>query len=227
MKIARALPMILCAALAACAGAPVSNTVDAANMMSNDLLDPAKEMARRWGTVFTDPAIRTQAAKDLGYTIAPMTEGAPGSFTAKSDEQVIQLPRSPIKTRSTLEASGTTADLVDRYVFTFTATGDDGRDSKSASDVDKTPLRVLSGFLGRFDVQPTDPIKAGIKSLQPVDVSLPGARIVFDPGPIADPEHKRNRSAMVTIIRPGAKSPTVPQDQTVPAKAAQDKATRK
>ena len=42
-------------------------------MMSNDLLDPAKEMARRWGTVFTDPSILTQAAKDLGYTIAPMT----------------------------------------------------------------------------------------------------------------------------------------------------------
>ncbi len=228
----RALPMILCAALAACGGAPVSNTIDAAKMMSNDLLDPAKEMARRWGAVFTDADIRTRAAKDLGYTIGPMTARAPGTFAAKSDEQVIQLPRSPIKTRSTLEASGTKADLVDRYVFTFTSTGDDGRDSKSASDADKTPLRVLSGFLGRFDVQPTDPIKAGIKSLQPVDVSLPGARIVFDPGPIADPKHKRNRSAMVTIIRPGAKNPTVPHDQTVPAnaapeQAAKDKATRK
>ena len=227
MKIARALPMILCAALAACGGAPVSNTVDAANMMANDLLDPAKEMARRWGTVFTDADLRVRAAKDLGYAIGPMTAGAPGTFAAKSDEQVIQLPRSPIKTRSTLEASGTKADLVDRYVFTFTSTGDDGRDSKSASDADKTPLRVLSGFLGRFDVQPTDPIKAAIKAMQPIDAALPGARIVFDPGPVADPKYKRDRSSMITIIRPGAKNSTTAQDQTVPANAAQDKATRK
>ncbi|PTS87579.1 hypothetical protein DBR17_05755 [Sphingomonas sp. HMWF008] len=232
MKIARALPMILCVALAACGGAPVSNSVNAANAMSNELLDPAKEMARRWGTVFSDAELRVRAAKEMGYTIGALTAGAPGTFSAKSDEQVIQLPRSPIKTRSTLEASGTKADLVDRYVFTFTATGDDGRDNKSASDADKTPLRVLSGFLGRFDVQPTDPIKAGIKSLQPVDVSLPGARIVFDPGPVADPKHPRNRSSMITVIRPGAKNPTTPQDQTVPApaapvQAAKDKATRK
>lgn len=233
IKAVRALPVMLCAALAACGGgAPVSNTVETANMMSNDLLDPAKEMARRWGTVFTDADIRTRAAKDLGYTIGPMTAGAPGTFAAKSDKQVIQLPRSPIKTRSTLEASGTKADLVDRYIFTFTSTGDDGRDTAVASDVDKTPLRVLSGFLGRFDVQPTDPIKAGIKSLQPVDVALPGARILFDPGPVANPKRKRNRTSMVTIIRPGAKNPTVPQDQTVPAQAApeqaaKDKATRK
>jgi hypothetical protein len=179
-------------------------------------------MARRWGTVFTDADIRTRAAKDLGYTIGPMTAGAPGSFAAKSDEQVIQLARSPIKTRSTLEASGTKANLVDRYVFIFASTGDDGRDSKSASDADKTPLRVLSGFLGRFDVQPTDPIKAAMKSLEPVDIALPGARIIFDPGPVADPKYKRNRSSMVTIIRPGAKNPTVNSEQ-----AAQDKATRK
>ena len=227
MKTARALPMILCAALAACGGTPASKPADTANAMSNDLLDPAKEMARRWGTVFTDAALRTSAAKDLGYTLPPMTETAPGAFSAKSGEQVIQLPRSPIKTRSTMEASGTKAELVDRYVFTFTATGDDGRDNKSASDTDKTPLRVLSGFLGRFDVQPTDPIKAGIKSLEPVDVSLLGARIVFDPGPVADPKHKRNRSSMITIIRPGAKNPTVTADQAAPEQAAKDKATRK
>ncbi len=232
MKAVRALPMILCAALAACGGAAVSKPADPANMMSNDLLDPAKEIARRWGTVFTDPAIRARAAKDMGYTIGPMTAGAPGTFAAKSDEQVIQLPRSPVKTRSVLEVSGTKADLVDRYVFTFTSTGDDGRDTAVATDVDKTPLRVLSGFLGRFEVQPNDPIKAGIKSLQPVDIALPGARIIFDPGPVRDPKHKRNRSTMVTIIRPGAKNPTTPQDQTVPAQAApeqaaKDKATRK
>jgi len=220
MRVWRALPLLVCTALAACGGAPQSKTADTANTMSNDLLDPATEMARRWGTVFTDSAVRARAAKDLGYTIAPMTAGPSGRFTAKSDPQVIVIRQSPIETRSTLEASGVSADLVDRYIFTFDTTGDDGRDTTTASDIDKTPLRVLSGFLGRFDVQPTDPIKAAIKSLQPIDAALAGARIVFDPGPVADPKRKRNRSSTITIIRPGAKNPTVPQDQ-----AAQDQAT--
>ena len=225
MQAWRALPVMACAALAACGGAPASKTADPANMMSNDLLDPAKEMTRRWGTVFKDAEIRARAAKDMGYAIGPMTPAAPGSFVAQSGKQLIELPRSPIKTASTLEVSGTSADLVDRYVFTFTSTGDDGKETKAASDVDKTPLRVLSGFLARFDVQPTDPIKAAIKSLESVDAALPGARIVYDPGPVADPKHKRNRSSMITIIRPGAKNPT--QAQAAPDTATPDTVTRK
>ena len=220
MRAWRAFPLIACAALAACGDAPASKPVDGANMMSNDLLDPAKEMARRWGTVFTDAAIRAKAAKELGYAIGPMTAAAPGRFAAESGKQLIEFPKSPIKTVSTLTVTGEKADLVDRYVFIFTATGDDGRDTKAATDVDKTPLRVLSGFLARFDVQPTDPIKVAIKALQPVDIALPGARIVFDPGAVADPKHKRNRQSMLSIIRPGAKTPP-------PIQAAQDKATRK
>lgn len=184
-----------------------------ANQMSNDLLNPATEMARRWGTVFSDEPKRVAAAADLGYKIGPLRRDGDG-FAATSAEQVIVLPHSPIKTRSTLRVSGAKADLADRYVFSFDATGDDGRETKAASDVSKTPLRVLMGFLQRFETQPDDEIKSSIKSFTPITKALPGATIAYASAPPADPKHPRNRRSSITITRPGVADPaTVTKNQ--------------
>lgn len=197
------LPLL---ALAACGRG--GEDVPVANQMSNALLDPAKEMARRWGTVFTDAARRGQAASELGYRLpAPAATGMPRAFVARSDVQKVKVGKSPVETRTTLETIGTSAATVDRYVFRFSGSGDDGRDTAVATDVDKVPARVMLGFLQRFEVQPDDEIKVAVRGLKPIHKALPGATIDFAPEPSADPQRPRNRRSVLTITRPGAAMP--------------------
>lgn len=203
---ARSLPLFALLALAACGRG--GEGVPAANQMSNDLLDPAQEMARRWGTVFTDAARRARAASELGYRLpAPGATGVPPTFVAHSDVQKVVIGKSPVETRTTLETIGTSAATVDRYIFRFSGSGDDGQDTGAASDVDKIPARVMLGFLQRFEVQPDDEIKVAVRGLKPIHKALPGATFDFVPEPPADPQRPRNRRSVLTITRPEAAVP--------------------
>lgn len=212
----RALPLAVCLALAGCGGGAPSASNGTAPMQ-NDLLDPATEMARRWGTVFTDRPTIAAAAKDLGYKIGAMTAtGTKPAFRATSEAQIVTIERSPLKTTTVMTMAGASAERVDGYAFSFDVGGDDGRETKPATESDKVPRRVLLGFLQRFGVAPDDEIKLALKTNRPIVKALAGATIAYTPSPPADPKRKRNHRSVLTITRPGVPAPTL--DTAAPRK---------
>jgi hypothetical protein len=205
MRVAAALVLIAApAALAGCGTArdPAMNEQQAAAAQQR-APDPEKVMSERWAQIFAHPAAVVAAANDFDFAIPGYkTEGK--GFAARG---AASWPKEPgaVAVKAQFAATGPSAETIDTISFAFDVTHK-GKVDRRAAELYRYPVRVVNGFLGRFEVGPGDIVNGAIRRRESAKTELHGVSAVVDAQPIKGGDAK-DRHMTVTFTRTGASAP--------------------
>jgi hypothetical protein len=203
-----ALPLLLIVAaapLAGCGGAHDSANLneEQAAAAQQRAPDPEKVMAERWAQIFANPKAAVAAANDFQYKV-PGYLPAGKDFEAKGAATYPEAPKA-IAIDSSFIATGAAADKLDTVVFTFDVRHK-GKVDRESAETYRVPVRVVLGFLGRFNVGPGDTILGALRRRESASAELHGVPVKVDAQPIAGGDAK-DRHITVTFTRIGASAP--------------------
>ena len=205
MRIAAALLLIGApAALAGCGGGhDATLNEEQAAAAEQRAPDPQKVLRDRWSQLFANPTAVVAAANELELASTPYQAQGAG-FAAKG---AVSLPREPgpVTVKAQFGAAGKTADQIDTISFTFDVASK-GKVDVRAADAYRYPLRLIIGFLQRFQVGTGDQLNAALRRFESAKADLPGASAVVDSQPIKGGD-ARDRRITVTFTRIGASAP--------------------
>ncbi|MES2441254.1 MAG: hypothetical protein V4574_00360 [Pseudomonadota bacterium] len=197
-------------ATAGCGGAKpdASATANAQAPMGNALLDPDKELARRWDKLFSDPAAAVAAANEFGYKAGPYA--ASGTTFGATGEQLLPDAKAPVTVRTRFAATGAAAGRVDAVTFTFDISDTTRKNSAQLDKIQAYPSRIVRGFLGRFDVSAGDDARRAIQEFQSVTADRQGGGTVKVDTASIPGAGANARRITVMIFKTGAPAPAQP-----------------
>lgn len=204
-----AFPLLLIAApaaLAGCGGAHDKATMneEQAAAAENRAPDREKTMRDRWAQIFANPGAVVAVANDIPpLKVSPYK--AEGKGFAATGEVTLPEKPSAVTVKARFTASGTSADRIDTITYVFDVTHQ-GKPDRHAADAYRYPVRLVNGFLQRFQVGPGDTINGALQRRESARDELHGVPIVVDARPIQGGD-ARDRHITVTFTRVGASAP--------------------
>jgi hypothetical protein len=197
----------LMAVFTASCGGPASQ-----NEAQPQVPDRNKVIPERWQKLFTDPTklIAVLNQFELGNAPYAATGGSP-AFVSRGKDLNLSYKRDKTSNSVNAVVSGPDANHVDSLVITFNMT--DLNDRRRSNESFR---KVLVGVLGRFDVNPEDPVKLAMASEKPIDTPILGAHGKVEKLPIPGADIKQKYRIVVTITPP--RNTKNPPTQDAPAR---------
>ena len=206
MRLAAPLLLIVAAApLAGCGRAQDPNlNEEQAAAADQRAPNPEKVMAERWAQIFANPKAVVAAANDFPPFKIDGFKPEKNGFAARGEASYPEKPGA-VTIKALFDATGATADKVDSIRYTFDVTHK-GQVDQAAAEIYRYPIRLVNGFLGRFQVGPGDVINSALRRRESAKADLHGTSIVVDAQPIKGGDAK-DRHITVTFTRTGASAP--------------------
>ncbi|TPG20945.1 hypothetical protein EAH79_16100 [Sphingomonas koreensis] len=162
--------------------------------------DPAKVMADRWQTLFTQPAKVIAAANEFGYKLGDFAPAKAGTgYAATGTEQTLPAADAPATVKTSVTAEGDSADHLQAVTFVFDTHVTGNANSPKVRETLGMPRQIVNGFLSRFELNPGDPIVAALTKFTSATVSRSGATITVDTKPGATAGPAADQHIIVTI----------------------------
>ncbi|NYT42744.1 hypothetical protein HZY97_18360 [Sphingomonas sp. R-74633] len=203
-----ALPLLLVVAAAPLAGCGRAHDAtlneEQAAAADQRAPDPEKVMADRWAQLFDHPAAVVAAANDFPPFKIDGYKAEKNGFAARGTATYPEKPGA-VTIKASFDATGATADKVETVRYTFDVLHK-GSVDRAAAEIYRYPIRLVNGFLGRFQVGPGDIINSALRRRESAKAELHGTAIVVDAQPIAGGDAK-DRHITVTFTRTGASAP--------------------
>ena len=167
--------------------------------------DSETVMKDRWRKLFGDPAAVVAAAKEFGYQLdGYKATGAKPAYAATSPALVLPKEPGALKIRTDFAARGSEASRVDTIDFRFDVDVTRKPKSKREADDVRIPLRVVQGFLGRFQVGTGDDIRNAINQRRSDSRTLHGYVISVDVQSLPGSLNPDSRRMLVHMAPEGA-----------------------